>query len=169
MTQYILILSVGPVQSMIAAARRSRDLWSGSALLSELAKATALSLKEQGAELIFPAVNDKSLLQPNTELSVGNKIQALIYTDNQQQVRQIIENAKQATRQRFINEADKAKEALKNPKDIREHIWQAQVNDYVDIQAAWAVVNEKQNYRRLVKPQGTLINLWIIILIARIL
>lgn len=150
MTQYILILSVGPVQSMIAAARRSRDLWSGSALLSELAKATALSLKEQGAELIFPAVNDKSLLQPNTELSVGNKIQALIYTDNQQQVRQIIENAKQATRQRFINEADKAKEALKNPKDIRGHIWQAQVNDYVDIQAAWAVVNEKQNYKQAV-------------------
>ena len=45
MTEYVVILSVGPVQSMIAAARKSRDLWSGSALLSELAKACALSLK----------------------------------------------------------------------------------------------------------------------------
>ncbi len=148
MTDYLLILSVGPVQSMIAAARRSRDLWSGSALLSELAKATALSLMEQGAELIFPAVKDKSQLQHNTELSVGNKIQALISADHQQQVRQIIENTKQATHQRFINEADNAKQALKNLQDIRVDIWQAQVNDYVEIQAAWAVVSEKQNYKQ---------------------
>lgn len=54
MNQYLVMLSIGPVQSMIAAARRSRDLWSGSWLLSELAKSCAKSLKEQDATLIFP-------------------------------------------------------------------------------------------------------------------
>lgn len=65
MTEYVVILAVGPVQSMIAAARKSRDLWSGSALLSELAKACALSLKENNAELIFPAIsaNDHTSLE----------------------------------------------------------------------------------------------------------
>lgn len=49
MTQYVLTLSIGPVQEFIASARRSRDLWSGSWLLSEMAKAAAKSLFEAGA------------------------------------------------------------------------------------------------------------------------
>lgn len=47
MSDYIVIISIGPVQSMIASARKSRDLWSGSWLLSELAKACAISLKKR--------------------------------------------------------------------------------------------------------------------------
>ena len=41
MNKYVLIVSVGPVQGFIASARRSRDLWCGSWLLSEIAKAVA--------------------------------------------------------------------------------------------------------------------------------
>ncbi|HTQ79571.1 MAG TPA: type III-B CRISPR-associated protein Cas10/Cmr2, partial [Thermoanaerobaculia bacterium] len=37
----ILLITLGPVQDFIAAARRCRDLWFGSWLLSELSKATA--------------------------------------------------------------------------------------------------------------------------------
>ena len=54
MTQYVLTLSIGPVQGFIASARRSRDLWSGSWLLSEMAKAAAKSLFEAGAQMVFP-------------------------------------------------------------------------------------------------------------------
>lgn len=103
MKEYVVILSVGPVQSMIAAARKSRDLWSGSALLSELAKACAFSLKQQGAELIFPAItkDDNESLKKNSEFSVGNKIQVCLTVDNKQQLKDVVQQAKQATRQRF--------------------------------------------------------------------
>jgi CRISPR-associated protein Cmr2 len=38
---YLFLVNIGPVQDFIASARRSRDLWYGSWLLSELAKAAA--------------------------------------------------------------------------------------------------------------------------------
>ena len=144
MTEYVVILSVGPVQSMIAAARKSRDLWSGSALLSELAKACALSLKNNGAELIFPAIaaDDSKSLEKNSDFSVGNKIQVCIKAENELQLRELINQAKDATRQRFLDEAAEVYKELQ-PSEIRTQIWQSQVNDYVEIQAAWAKISEQ--------------------------
>lgn len=55
MTDSLLAISIGPVQPFIAAARKTRDFWCGSALLSQIARAIARSLQEQGATLIFPA------------------------------------------------------------------------------------------------------------------
>lgn len=55
MTSHLLALTVGPVQDFIAAARRTRDLWFRSHLLSEISKAAAKSLRDQGGKLIFPA------------------------------------------------------------------------------------------------------------------
>lgn len=153
MTEYVAILSVGPVQSMIAAARKSRDLWSGSALLSELAKACALSLKNNGAELIFPAIaaDDSKSLEKNSDFSVGNKIQVCIKAENEQQLRELINQAKQATRQRFLQEATEVYEDKDFQKsEIRTQIWQSQVNDYVEIQAAWAKISEQQSYAQAV-------------------
>ncbi len=147
MTEYVVILSVGPVQSMIAAARKSRDLWSGSALLSELAKACALSLKNNGAELIFPAIasNDLTSLEKNSDFSVGNKIQVCLNAENEQQLREVIEQAKQATKQRFFDEVEEVYQDLKSS-EIRVDIWNAQRNDYVEVQAAWAIISDQQSY-----------------------
>jgi CRISPR-associated protein Cmr2 len=47
MSQHLWIISIGPVQEFIASARRSRDLWFGSWLLSELSKAAALRIVTQ--------------------------------------------------------------------------------------------------------------------------
>jgi hypothetical protein len=44
MTQHVLLISLGPVQEFIASARRCRDLWFGSWVLSELAKAAAAGI-----------------------------------------------------------------------------------------------------------------------------
>ena len=55
---HLLQINLGPVQGFIATARRSRDLWFGSYILSELSKAVALALHTQGAKLIFPYMND---------------------------------------------------------------------------------------------------------------
>lgn len=151
MTEYVVILAVGPVQSMIAAARKSRDLWSGSALLSELAKACALSLKENNAELIFPAIsaNDHTSLEKNSNFSVGNKIQVCLKVENQQQLKDIVQQAKQATRERFLEEANDVYSSLKSS-EIRLNIWDTQVNDYVEVQAAWAKITAQQPYAEAV-------------------
>lgn len=55
MSEHVMTVALGPVQDFIAAARRTRDLWFGSRLLSEISKAAASAMKRAGATLIFPA------------------------------------------------------------------------------------------------------------------
>jgi CRISPR-associated protein Cmr2 len=73
---HVLIVTLGPIQDLIAAARRTRDLWFGSWLLSELSKATARGLAEEcGLEaLVFPGVAAAAELAPASNTSVANKI-----------------------------------------------------------------------------------------------
>jgi len=56
MTAYLILVTLGPVQDFIAQARRTRDLWYGSHLLSELGRAAGRALVDGGAELIFPSL-----------------------------------------------------------------------------------------------------------------
>lgn len=57
MSRHLLRVTVGPVQDFIRQARRTRDLWFGSHLLSELARAGARALAERDAELVFPPLD----------------------------------------------------------------------------------------------------------------
>lgn len=145
MNEYVLIVSIGPVQGFIAAARRSRDLWSGSWLLSEMAKSGARSLHRAGAELIFPCPeNPERDLMPDSPLSVGNKIQVVITAGNEDDVRRLADEAAAAARARFREIAEQARADLlkRNAKGLREMIWNGQVEDYVESQSAWArIVN----------------------------
>ncbi len=61
MAKYLLLINIGPVQGFIATARRTRDLYAGSRLLSEAARAVAEVLERNGVELIFPSTQEKSL------------------------------------------------------------------------------------------------------------
>ena len=158
MNQYLVVLSIGPVQSMIAAARRSRDLWSGSWLLSELAKACAKSLKEQGATLIFPYVEDAALLKMNSEFSVGNKIQVVVEANNTDELVQIINQAKKATQARFLHEADASLEQLRHATDdIRQEIWDTQKASYLEMQSAWAKIDtsDHDGYKQAIKKASS--------------
>lgn len=58
----MLRVQIGPVQEFIAAARISRDLWSGSYLLSRLMAAGVHALQSQpGCELVFPDASQLSI------------------------------------------------------------------------------------------------------------
>lgn len=59
----ILKFQIGPVQDFIAAARSTRDLWSGSYLLSFLVAAGVRKLFEEGGELIFPDPDGQPMLR----------------------------------------------------------------------------------------------------------
>lgn len=77
---HVFICAIGPVQDFIATARRSRDLWYGSWMLSELSKAAANFIVETyGIEsLIFPAPKDKASLSSESNLNVANKVVAVV-------------------------------------------------------------------------------------------
>lgn len=160
MNDYLVTFSVGPVQGFIASARRSRDLWSGSYLLSELSKACAKNLKDNGATLIFPHITDDKDLQKNSPFSVGNKIQAIIKADNNDTLKQIITHATTATHARFSDEVNFAKDTLKNfDNQLRNEIWKKQTaDDYIEMQVAWAKIGEdkdgKTGYQTAVQKVG---------------
>ena len=74
MPRHLLLVDIGPVQTFIAQARRTRDLWLGSALLSSVSRAAAEAiLATAGAVLIFPAVEGDKV--PD---GIANKILALV-------------------------------------------------------------------------------------------
>ncbi len=50
--------TLGPVQSFVAQARRTRDLWAGSFLLSWLSGQAMKAVLDQGGKIIFPRVTD---------------------------------------------------------------------------------------------------------------
>lgn len=66
----VLAISIGPVQDMIAAARRTADLQAGSDILVQMARAAATTLQAQGAELVFPS--DPAKDGPNKVVAVLN-------------------------------------------------------------------------------------------------
>src|SRR5439155_14287034 len=72
MTQYMLLFSLGPVQSFIAQARKTRDLWLGSFLLSALMQE---SMKDIKSNLLFPfnpTIQDKIPDLPNKYIAIFN-------------------------------------------------------------------------------------------------
>jgi CRISPR-associated protein Cmr2 len=61
MTQHLFLFQIGPVQTFIAASRRTQDLYVGSRLLSEIALAGVKAAENAGGELVFPVKGkDKS-------------------------------------------------------------------------------------------------------------
>lgn len=81
--KHLLAITIGPVQGFIAAARRTRDLWSGSVLLSEVSKAVARTIHAAHRDsLIFPSPEDPAVdLAPRSDYNVANVILAEIDTD----------------------------------------------------------------------------------------
>ncbi len=76
----LLILSLGPIQDFIAAARRCRDLWFGSWLLSDLSKTVARTIAEKidPDALVFPGIKKIADLAAESDTSVANKIVAIV-------------------------------------------------------------------------------------------
>lgn len=58
----LLIFTIGPVQSFIAQARKTQDLYAGSRLISYLCRTAARkAIDDYGAEIIYPDLNNPSL------------------------------------------------------------------------------------------------------------
>jgi len=149
---HLLLVSLGPVQDFIAQARRSRDLWFGSHLLSELSRAAAAALAADGACLIFPALdnNDPELepcdkptrLGDEPPVSIANKILASLPAGldpkvSARKVRERVRNEWRAIAQRVrVARAN----AVLEPG--REAVWAEQVEDILEFYAVWVPLDD---------------------------
>jgi CRISPR-associated protein Cmr2 len=131
---YLIAAAVGPVQEFIAAARKLRDLWYGSYLLSELSKSVALSLHHQGCRLIFPAITDPDDLEPDSSLNVANKIMA--ETPDHADPEAILLQAGKDFKAFWQNLGEKACKTLR-PDDVKNDLYRLQLNDFGEFFGAW--------------------------------
>lgn len=143
MTQYLIAIAVGPVQEFIASARKLRDLWYGSYLLSELSKSVARSLLNDRCELIFPAPIDTKDLQENSLMNVANKILALTPPDSNPEM--LAQNARIAYTMLWKSLCQKAMKRVPGA-DIDKPNFEKQVDDFGEFFAAWYPYDEK-NYQ----------------------
>jgi CRISPR-associated protein Cmr2 len=133
MKSYLLQLSIGPVQEFIAAARRTRDLWFGSLVLSEISKAAARAVRDHGGNLIFPNPEKGSDLAPDSPFNVANIILAELHGADP---RMIARSAREAAELRWHEFADPVLSDCEGA--IRADVWQRQVDDVVEFYSAWA-------------------------------
>ncbi|MGB5157277.1 MAG: type III-B CRISPR-associated protein Cas10/Cmr2 [Desulfobacterales bacterium] len=145
MKKYLIQISIGPVQDFIASARKLRDLWFGSHILSELSKTVARSLKEQGAKLIFPYTATDSELDKASSLIVANKVLAELESDINPS--EVIAKVKEAWSEHRKEYADIALENISKIKKIKINnaLYQNQISDAGEFFAAW--VEYAENYK----------------------
>lgn len=146
MSKYLLALTIGPVQDFIARARRTRDLWFGSFLLSEISKAAARAIVEHKGDLIFPSAGkdqnaNQEMLLPTTEQlakapGVANVLLAELPAGCDPKT--VAEAAKVAAQTEWELWANKAKAVAQNAGLLaNETRWTDQVADAIEFYAAW--------------------------------
>ncbi|WP_144491748.1 type III-B CRISPR-associated protein Cas10/Cmr2 [Bacillus sp. WP8] len=126
--QTLMLFSIGPVQEFIAQARRTRDLWFGSFLLSELSKAGAKKFQELGGTLIFPVFNESSAESNNAP----NKILGEI---SHEQPSSVARQVKKAIYNKWKEYADFVRGKV-DPY-IQKGTWNRQVDDLLEFYAVW--------------------------------
>ena len=149
---YLLQISVGPVQDFISAARRTRDLWFGSNMLSEISKAAAKSVKDNGGRLVFPAPESDDDLLPGSDLSVANVILAEFGDSDGEKLKAVSGQALEAAKKRLKVYADKVYKVMS--KYIVQDRWNAQLDDVIEFYCAWVpadgdYVSARKNVARL--------------------
>jgi CRISPR-associated protein Cmr2 len=157
-TAHLLLVTIGPVQDFIAQARRTRDLWYGSHLLSELGRAAARALVDGGANLIFPSLHagDPQLVACLAPLradgappqNIANKLLAEVPegTDPQQLARV----ARIAVADYWHNEIAapvKTKCAGLVAQNI-DLVWSEQIDSFLEFTASWLPLGDYAQTRR---------------------
>jgi CRISPR-associated protein Cmr2 len=156
MKAHLLLITLGPVQDFIAQARRTRDLWFGSHLLSELGRATARALVNGGAKLIFPALQagDPQLVACPAPLraddtppqNIANKLLAEVPEGIDPQ--QLARDARQAVTSYWRDTV--AKSVKKKCAGLLAHdidaVWDEQVNSFLEFIASWLPLEDLDDY-----------------------
>jgi CRISPR-associated protein Cmr2 len=139
MSEYLLELAFGPVQGFINAARRSRDLWAGSYLLSELARAAGKSLLDGDAHLIYPLATRVRRSDSNQDSNLSNVLLARVTLESDAAAANLIATAQRAARNALLEFAEQARGTWSDEGvDLDDHIWQRQIADAIETYGAWS-------------------------------
>jgi len=136
MSDAILIFTFSPIQSFINEARRAEDLFNGSAILVELAKAAAQAISEEN--LIYPA--------PPLRGDVPNVLVARLTFE---QTKDTAVKAEEALRNKWEKIAADARYQMRIPEDeVWQNIWNRQAKPEMIWQIYWAAAPiEEGGYR----------------------
>lgn len=151
MTKHLLLVTIGPVQDFIAQARRTRDLWHGSHMISELSRAVARTLVEDGARLLIPALDPGDVglracwrpIRPETNRppeAIANKIWAVTASD--QDPAQLASHARAAVKGCLRSHADSVWQKFSTllPPEVKP-VWDEQVEDVLEFVAGWVALD----------------------------
>jgi len=128
----VLVFSLGPVQSFIAEARRAADLFTGSTILSELAKAAAQAIGT--GKLVYPASVE--------DVNVPNVLVACLPAEDAPSV---VQRAQAALHQRWHEIADSAKRLFDDFADATfNEIWNRQLGNFWEIY--WTIAEDTDDY-----------------------
>lgn len=164
MVDHLLIVTLGPVQEFIAQARRTRDLWYSSHLLSELSRAAARALDEPGVELVFPHLPSEELvactapLRKNGQppLNVANKLMARVRDLDETSVRAIVVRVRAAVLEHWRGLAAQVHHRWREmiaPKT--DEVWAEQIESFVEFHACWAPIKDYAQTLRKVEGELT--------------
>ena len=145
--RFMLMFTVGPVQSFIEAARKTEDLWMGSYILSYLVATAMKKVQGTGVEIIYPAVGTESPFEfwrenfatpsfPNLFLAIGSGISQ----DD------LVARAKEAENSAKSEFESMAKSVLDEVFDnwretYVEKLYNRQISDFFDIY--WVITEEE--------------------------
>jgi CRISPR-associated protein Cmr2 len=133
MNHHLILISIGPVQSFIAQARKLRDLRSGSQLLTELTKSAIVSFARAGGHVVVPG-NPESDSLPNRMLGrLGGRS-----TKEACDIAQELEGAVHQCWQQII---DQVKKSDHFPKNGGAADWEARFDEQTaqQLEVYWAV------------------------------
>ena len=162
MPRFLITLSLGPVQSLIADARRTRDLWCGSWLLSEAARAAARTLHERHPGcLIFPCPDNPEDLKPQDTpreaANIANILRAEAPLADRTEVLALCDEAKRAAALRVQQLGERARRLLGS--QLRDDVWRTQIDDILDSFAAWVeIADGADGYPAAGKRVGAALN-----------
>lgn len=154
---HLLQIALGPVQGFIATARRSRDLWFGSYILSELSKAAALAL-QRNATLIFPAPRQPGDLEPGSPFLVANIVTAQADGADLARAQALLAQARAGVEERWralckeaLDELEpnfRSRDRTRRIELIREEVWKAQIDDVVEFSCAAVPMAGDTSYKQ---------------------
>ncbi len=158
--------TLGPVQSFVAQARRTRDFWAGSFLLSYLSAIAIKAVEKQGGTLIFPTVEENYLAwlektgkgSPPQQGCIPNRFKGGTAKIREGFEPELIEKS---IKQAWQGLAQKVWEKdLKQCGEKTKEIWDRQVNDFWEM--SWVITDEenqsdlldrRKNWRSYLPPE----------------
>jgi len=145
----LLEISFGPVQSFIAAARRTADLWAGSRILSAAVRSAGRELLSAGAALIYP--DPLRVEQENSEQSNLSNV-LLVEVPDGIDTSRLAEQAISAAR-RSITEL--GEDVLRKFPELRQDLFRTQLQDALEAFTAWAEMLPAESYSSTYKKLKT--------------